>query len=83
MLMRAYAFAGRKKITLVSLFSCYLTLVGVTIWGFCANLEVPYQYFEAFGHSGCYPQRTSKIPIFSAGVSAVYDRGYYSWTDTV
>lgn len=83
MLMRAYAFTGRKKVTFVVLFSCYLTLVGVTIWGFCANLEVPYQFFEAFGLSGCYPQRTSQIPILSAGVSADYDGEYYSWTDAV
>ncbi|KAJ7272645.1 hypothetical protein B0H12DRAFT_1091427 [Mycena haematopus] len=56
MLMRAYAFAGRKIEILVLLLVFYAALVGTDIWFFCfSGYPLSNIAFEFLGGTGCFP----------------------------
>ncbi|KAJ7493282.1 hypothetical protein B0H11DRAFT_2156296 [Mycena galericulata] len=56
MLMRAYAFAGRKAKVLALLITVYAGLVGIDIWFFGTNaVSLPDIVYEALGGTGCFP----------------------------
>ncbi|KAK7031543.1 hypothetical protein R3P38DRAFT_819285 [Favolaschia claudopus] len=56
MLMRAYAFAGRRLRVLVLLLLFYAALVGIDIWFFCFNASnLPDLTYAILGGTGCFP----------------------------
>ncbi|KAF8159354.1 hypothetical protein B0H34DRAFT_400298 [Crassisporium funariophilum] len=56
MVMRAYAFTGRNTAVLVLLGLCYVCLLGLDLWVFCAEIDVPPTLFYVLLQgSGCFP----------------------------
>ncbi|KAJ8517460.1 hypothetical protein ONZ45_g5343 [Pleurotus djamor] len=53
MLMRAYAFTGRKKAVLVALLPCYALLAGLDIWGLSTGLILSEHLFAQLGRTSC------------------------------
>ncbi|TFK66867.1 hypothetical protein BDN72DRAFT_128912 [Pluteus cervinus] len=56
MLLRAYAFSGRRKWILVLLSLCFMALCTVTVYAFYTAQVMPtYWYQLSGGKTGCYP----------------------------
>ena len=57
MIMRAYAFTGRSRKTLIFLSLCYFALMAVNIWVFTSKPQLPPKSFYALpGFTiGCLP----------------------------
>ncbi|KAF7289448.1 hypothetical protein HMN09_01338700 [Mycena chlorophos] len=61
MIMRAYAFAGRHKPTLMLLLVLYLALIGLDVWFFCFDVPtLPDSAFAALHGTGCFPFYTTR-----------------------
>ncbi|KAJ8507120.1 hypothetical protein ONZ45_g10478 [Pleurotus djamor] len=54
MLIRTYAFTGRKLSVLLMLLACYLAVMGTEIWLFSSRFVFPEELYVAFGTSGCF-----------------------------
>lgn len=67
--MRAYAFTSRDGRVLMLLSTCYAILVGVNIWVFCINVDVPLQLYAVLGRSGCFPNYGEGVMAMRIGVS--------------
>ncbi|KAF8887366.1 hypothetical protein BD779DRAFT_1672813 [Infundibulicybe gibba] len=64
MLMRAYAFSGRKRKTLIFLLPCYGALIAIYIWALCFDVKPPpVLFYFVFGQSGCFPYSEDKIAL--------------------
>ncbi|TFK65883.1 hypothetical protein BDN72DRAFT_900340 [Pluteus cervinus] len=62
MIIRAYAFAGRKRSVLALLASCFVGVVGASIWVFLTDPPVlPLSFYELSGVSGCFPDYGSNV----------------------
>ncbi|KAJ7065263.1 hypothetical protein C8F01DRAFT_737094 [Mycena amicta] len=78
MLMRAYAFAGRRQSVLALLLLLYMGLVCVNVWFFCINVpSLPDIVFVVLRGTGCFPDystRQSGIRLTTAlGASSLMD----------
>ncbi|TFK75041.1 hypothetical protein BDN72DRAFT_605854 [Pluteus cervinus] len=68
MVLRAYAFAGRKFKILVLLSCCYALFFGIGVWVYWAGVGIlPTEWFEHFGKTGCYPSSGDGIMGFRVG----------------
>ncbi|TFK75040.1 hypothetical protein BDN72DRAFT_605914 [Pluteus cervinus] len=69
MLVRAYAFTGRKPQILALLLVFYAILLGVDFWVFCDHYAPPpVAYYEAVGVTGCFPDHGSGELHFRLGL---------------
>jgi len=69
MVMRAYAFAGRKLSVKILLGTCYAALLALDIWVFCGPLETLPQLFYIFVRgSGCFPNYGGSFMAAKIGV---------------
>lgn len=71
MLMRAYAFAGRRKSILLLLGSGYLALLGVDIWAFCTAIEVLPKELYIVTSIIYHTKGTGCFPNYGAGFMAL------------
>lgn len=55
MLLRAYAFSGRRTYILISLLICFLAVCGASTWAFYDGKNVPDLFYQVFGSAGCFP----------------------------
>lgn len=78
MLMRAFAFTGRKRRILAVLMCCYTLLVGIDIWVFCTAIEILpvelYQVMALLGTkgTGCFPNYGAGFMALRIGVSPLF-----------
>ena len=72
MLIRAVAFSGQDVRVLALLGSCYLCLVGVDVWVFCVEVDVPPTIlFTVLGGTGCFPNYGNEGMGRRIGVSLI------------
>ncbi|KAF8902425.1 hypothetical protein CPB84DRAFT_1776053 [Gymnopilus junonius] len=70
MLIRAVAFAGQDLRVVVLLGLCYLGLVGIDIWVFCVQVDIPPAIlFTVLGGTGCFPNYGNEGMGLRIGVS--------------
>ena len=69
--MRAYAFTGRNRKTLVGLSLAYIGLIAVNLWTFTVARNLPSEsFYQMIGPTGCYPAYSGVI-IYFLGVSHI------------
>ncbi|KAJ8691778.1 hypothetical protein PTI98_011314 [Pleurotus ostreatus] len=54
MLIRTYAFTGRKLRVLIMLTACYLAVVASELWLFSTRFVFPQEIHVALGYTGCF-----------------------------
>ncbi|KAF8647753.1 hypothetical protein AX16_006588 [Volvariella volvacea WC 439] len=74
LILRAYAFCGRKKLPLVVMLVCYSFQIALDIWVFCIDTRSPPESFNTRigGDTGCFPDYSNpevKIRIAHVGGS--------------
>ncbi|KAJ3563042.1 hypothetical protein NP233_g9199 [Leucocoprinus birnbaumii] len=72
MLMRAYAFSSRNPRVLALLCTSYAVVIGINIWAFCVNVEVPVALYVVLGRSGCFGNYGQGIMGIRIGFTIVY-----------
>lgn len=69
MIIRAYAFCGRKKSVLMFLGFCYAIIAGLEIWYICARTPRS-KWFGPFGVASCLPDFSSPTARVRVAVSS-------------
>jgi hypothetical protein len=71
MAMRAYAFTGRTRTTLIGLSFCYIVLIAVNLRVFITQNILPQKFFyEQVGPTGCFPNYGIPEMTVHMGVSS-------------
>ncbi|KAF8970981.1 hypothetical protein BDZ97DRAFT_1651902, partial [Flammula alnicola] len=68
LIMRAWAFSGRKRTTLVLLLPCLGGYLGLQIWGYATHVNLSRQIFVIFGHTGCFRNQSSNDKEFAVSI---------------
>lgn len=55
MLLRAYAFSGRRTWCLISLLICFIAVCGSSTWALYDGKNLPDFYYQFLGKAGCFP----------------------------
>ena len=73
MLMRAYAFSGRKTHIAVTLGVCYASLLAIDVWAFASRVYMPPAiFYVVMGPSGCFPNYGYTPMAMRLGVSWIW-----------
>jgi len=68
MLMRAYAFTGRNKMTLICLLTVYISLIAINTWAFSSQNILPGAlFYQLIGPTGCFPNYGVKTMAIRIG----------------